>query len=380
MKIVTIVGARPQFIKAAAISRAIAEYNCNAQVGSGCKVITEIIVHTGQHFDDDMSEIFFREMDIPLPNYRMNINSMGHGAMTGQMLEKVENILIQEQPDCVMVYGDTNTTLAGALAAKKLHIAVVHVEAGLRSNNMQMPEEINRILVDRLSDVLFCPTDLAVENLRKEGFENFPVRIVRTGDVMLDTALYYSRFSADNSDIISHLGLENVDCVLCTIHRAENTDDLTRLGSIMEALEEIGRQTTVVLPIHPRTAKCLNLLSEQHSFFGTNLCIIPPVGYFDMIELLKHARIVVTDSGGLQKEAYFFSKPCITLRNETEWSELVDSGCNYLAGADRVVITRMFNELKSKSLDFSSKLYGMGKASDEIINILLSEPSLRGNG
>jgi UDP-N-acetylglucosamine 2-epimerase len=357
MKIVTIVGARPQFIKTAAVSREIARH----------PNINEIIVHTGQHFDQNMSDIFFEEMQIPAPDYHLSINSMNHGAMTGRMLEKIEEVLLKENPDFVMLYGDTNSTLAGALAAKKLHIKLIHVEAGLRSFNMRMPEEINRILTDRISDVLCCPTDKAVENLKQEGFDNFPCKVVKTGDVMQDAALYYREISVTKSNIIRELNLEGKDFVLCTIHRAENTDDICRLSSIFSALNDIASEMKVVLPLHPSTAKILESNNIQIAFKT-----IPPVGYFDMIELLKNTRIVLTDSGGLQKEAFFFTKPCITLRNETEWIELVNNGFNELAGADKEKIIDCFIKMKNKKLDFNSNLnlYGNGQASKNVIETI----------
>lgn len=380
MKIVTVVGARPQFIKVAAVSRAIAKHN--DLLSDGQSPLTEIIVHTGQHFDANMSDIFFEEMEIPRPDYHLEINSMGHGAMTGRMLEKIEEILLEEKPDYVMVYGDTNSTLAGALAAKKLHIKVIHVEAGLRSFNMRMPEEINRILTDRISDILCCPTDTAVNNLTNEGFklschpqitENDP-RIINTGDVMQDAALFYSRFSAAKSTIVNTLELKDKKFVLCTIHRAENTDDESRLRNIFDALLEISSELPVVLPLHPRTQKIaitLGLLpgssGQEHKNKNSKLIIIPPVGYFDMIELLKYAKIVMTDSGGLQKEAYFFKKPCITLRDETEWVELVSAGVNMLTGADKNAITDGYHKLITSDLIFPDEIYGGGKAAEALV-------------
>lgn len=393
MKIVTIVGARPQFIKAAAVSRAIAMHNA---ANDDCRsAIKEIIVHTGQHFDENMSEVFFREMDIPRPDYNLEINSLSHGAMTGRMLEKIEELLLKEKPEYVLVYGDTNSTLAGALAAKKLHIRVVHVEAGLRSFNMRMPEEVNRILTDRISDILCCPTDTAVKNLRDEGFPaaedadrpagaggHQPV-VVNTGDVMLDAALYYSSFSADRSTIIREMGLETGAYVLCTIHRAENTDNPEHLKSIFEALAEIGCDMPLVLPLHPRTHRYLADLNLNHPQLddappagrypatrSQRLKIIAPVGYFDMIELLKKCRFVMTDSGGLQKEAYFFGRPCITLRDETEWVELVECGANVLAGADRERIVSAYHSMNSRRMEYPTDMYGKGQAGSLIVKLL----------
>lgn len=355
-KIVTVIGARPQFIKAAAVSRAI------KKTGG----IREIIVHTGQHFDDNMSSVFFREMEIPQPNYNLQVNSLSHGAMTGRMLEKIEEVLLQEKPDYLMVYGDTNSTVAGALAAKKLGIGVIHVEAGLRSFNMDMPEEINRILTDRISDLLFCPTDNAVENLRNEGFENFKCQIFKVGDVMYDAALYYSSISSKSSDIIPRMKLKRNGFVLCTIHRQENTDHLLNLKNIVCALNSINKEIPVVLPLHPRTRKIMN---QQH--ITPEFEPVDPVGYFDILELLKNCNLVITDSGGMQKEAYFFNKFCITLRKETEWIELVNNHFNVLAGPDEETIKSSFMTFRDKEISQTTNLYGDGNASIKIINSII---------
>ena len=375
MKIVTVIGARPQFIKAAAVSRAIAEHNAATQDPQ--YAIQEVIIHTGQHFDENMSEIFFSEMDIPQPDYRLDVNSLSHGAMTGRMLEKIEEVLLKEEPDWVLVYGDTNSTIAGALAAKKLHIKVAHVEAGLRSFNMRMPEEINRILTDRISDLLFCPTDAAINNLEQEGFCSFSCRIVKSGDVMQDAALFYRDKAADKSIIIEKLGLKAQPFALCTIHRAENTDDPERLRNIFDALEDISREMSVVLPLHPRTRKKLaeagiTVRDPQSTIHHSQFTIhhIDPVGYFDMIQLLENARIVLTDSGGLQKEAFFFAKPCVTLRDETEWIELVEGGYNMLAGADEDNIVASFHSMLQSEPDFYVNLYGQGQATSNIIKAI----------
>ena len=309
MRILTVVGARPQFVKAAAVSRAFLRADN----------IQEIIVHTGQHYDNNMSDVFFEEMDIPRPNYNLQINSSSHGVMTGRMIEGLEELILKEKPDYVLIYGDTNSTLAGAIAASKIHIPIAHVESGLRSFNMRMPEEINRILSDRLSALLFCPTPQAIENLKKEGFENFTSNIVFSGDVMFDAALYYIQKSEESSKIIQRLDLDKERYILSTIHRAENTDDVTNLSTIFNALRELTKESKVVLPMHPRTKK----LIQSHNIDTTGIYIIDPVGYFDMLQLIKNARLIITDSGGLQKEAYFFHKPCITTRNETEWTELI---------------------------------------------------------
>lgn len=351
MKIVTVLGARPQFIKAGTVSREIAKHD-NVQ---------EIIIHTGQHYDQNMSDIFFKEMRIPQPDYHLGIGGKTHGAMTGRMIEKIEEILMAEKPDWVMVYGDTDSTLAGAVAACKLHIKIAHVEAGLRSFNMRMPEEINRILTDRVSTMLFCPTETAVRNLSNEGFEAFPCSIIQCGDVMFDGILYYRQFAKK-----PFLNVEE-NYVLCTIHRAENTDDLSRLSSILSALRTIAKEQQVIIPLHPRTAKII----REHSIDISGLTLIDPVGYLEMVWLIDHCRLVMTDSGGLQKEAYFFAKPCITLREDTEWVELVDAGVNILAGSQTGAIETAYRDSISRQMDFKSIFYGRGNAGQRIINELL---------
>ena len=342
-KIVTILGARPQFVKAAVLSRVIADKG----------EIEEVIIHTGQHYDSNMSDIFFNEMDIPKPKYNLDINGLGHGAMTGQMLEKIEEVLIKEKPNAVVIYGDTNSTIAGALAAKKLDIKVIHIEAGLRSFNMQMPEEINRILTDRISDLLLCPTDTAIQNLKKEGFDNLDIKIVKSGDIMKDAVTFYSNDSAKRSSIIKNLKLENKEFVLATIHRQENTDDLAKLKSIFEGLEDISKEMQVVLPLHPRTKGIL----EAHEL-NYDITFIDPVGYFDMLELLKNCKMVVTDSGGLQKEAFFNKKHCIIARDETEWVELVKNGFARIIGSDREKMLDTYKDFKNSNTDFAIDLYG----------------------
>jgi UDP-GlcNAc3NAcA epimerase len=355
MKIVTILGARPQFIKAGSVSREIKRQKVEG------RRLKEVIVHTGQHFDANMSDIFFDEMKIPKPHYSLNINGLNHGAMTGQMLEKVEEVLLKEKPDWVMVYGDTNSTLAGALAASKLHIKVAHIEAGLRSFNMKMPEEINRILTDRISTILFCPTDSAVENLKNEGFDNFDCKIVKSGDVMQDGAIFYSDL-AKKPDV----SLDN-EYILCTIHRAENTDDEDRLKSIFDALNEIAKEKQIILPLHPRTKNIIKNLKLNID----NLTIIDPIGYLEMVWLIDNSKMIMTDSGGLQKEAFFFKKPCITLRDETEWSELIGHKFNVLVGADYNSILDKYNNFEFNN-DFDIDLFGGGRASEKIIRELLN--------
>ncbi|MBK5283794.1 MAG: UDP-N-acetylglucosamine 2-epimerase (non-hydrolyzing) [Bacteroidia bacterium] len=354
MKILTVVGARPQFIKAAAVSREIKKH-----VG-----LEEIIVHTGQHFDDNMSEIFFREMEIPEPKINLGINDMTNAAMTGKMIIELEKVMSDIKPDVVLIYGDTNSTLAGAIAGRKLHIKLAHVEAGLRSFNMKMQEEINRIVADRISDFLFCPTEDAFNNLRKEGFENFGCKLLNCGDVMFDAALYYSQASAEKSDIIGKLNLK--DYIICTLHRAENTDNNERFTSIIEALNVISQKIPVVLPMHPRTKKII--ASKNLKFYFK---VIEPVGYFDMLELLKHSRLVMTDSGGLQKEAFFFKKFCVTLRDDTEWHQLAEDGYNGIAGSDTEKILLFADEMLNKKLSFSEKYFGNGDASKIIAETLL---------
>lgn len=346
MKIVTVIGARPQFIKAAVVSREIRKHND----------IEEIIIHTGQHFDNNMSDIFFEQLDIPKPDYNLNINGLNHGAMTGQMLEEIEKVLLFRKPNWVLVYGDTNSTLAGALAAKKMHIKVAHIEAGLRSFNMNMPEEINRILTDRISDILFCPTDNAVENLKKEGYENLNTQIANVGDVMLDAAMYYSEKELKPDFVLPN------EFILSTIHRAENTDDSERLFSILEALNGISKKNTIILPLHPRTANVIKKLD----FHIPNIKIIEPVGYLEMIYMLKRCKFVMTDSGGLQKEAFFFKKRCITLRDETEWVELVDSGYNTIVGSNTKKILDAYKKMNNP-IEFNRNLYGNGNSASEIL-------------
>lgn len=357
MKIVTIVGARPQFIKAAALSRAIKKF----------PEITEVIVHTGQHFDQKMSNIFFEEMEIPSPKYNLNINGLNHGAMTGQMLEGVEKILMEEKPDAIVVYGDTNSTLAGSLAAIKLHMPVIHIEAGLRSFNLQMPEEINRILTDRVSKLLCCPTEAAIDNLKKEGFDYYPCKVVKTGDLMEDAARYYAKVASEKSNIIATHNLVSNNFVLGTIHRAENTDNPENLKNMVKALDAINQIMPVIIPLHPRTKKIIENLKISVGFK-----IIEPVGYFDMINLIQNSNLVITDSGGLQKEAFFFRKFCITTREQTEWVELVENGYNFIAGTDEERIVSIFTKLNATEFPKALNLYGNGNAADEICKAILS--------
>ncbi|MFW5990030.1 MAG: non-hydrolyzing UDP-N-acetylglucosamine 2-epimerase [Campylobacterales bacterium] len=348
MKIVTIVGARPQFIKSATLSRHIAKY----------EHIDEVVIHTGQHYDVSMSDLFFKQMDISKPKYHLGVSSTSHAKMTAEMIKKIEDVLIDEKPDLVLLYGDTNSTLAGAITASKLHIKIAHIEAGLRSFDTSMPEEINRIITDRLSSYLFCPTDRAVENLKNEGFDSFDCSIIKSGDIMYDSVLYYKKFAKKPDIEISN------DFIIATIHRPENSDSSENLKNIIDALNHIGKSTQVILPVHPRTKKQLQSFDIKVDFD-----VIEPVGYFEMLWLLENCSRVVTDSGGLQKEAYFFQKPCIVLRNSTEWTELLDIGCSVLVGQDRDRIVVACETLKFSS--DATGLYGNGDASEIIIKEIL---------
>jgi UDP-GlcNAc3NAcA epimerase len=353
MKIITVIGTRPQFIKSVPVSIELKKNK-----------ISEVIINTGQHFDHNMSAIFFDQLGIVEPKYQLKINSLSHGAMTGKMLEKIEEVLIQEKPDFVLVYGDTNSTLAGALAASKLQIKIVHIEAGLRSFNMNMPEEINRIVTDRLSAFLFCPTLVALRNLRKEGFLNHKCKIVNSGDVMLDAVNLFSQI-----EFKSDFGFEN-DFILCTIHRQENTDSERRLKSIFKAINTISEDKKVILPVHPRTRRKLQQYEITQDNFS-NIVLIEPVGYLEMLYLLRKCSFVITDSGGLQKEAFFFKKLCLTLRDETEWIELVEYGFNFVAGANYEEILKNYAKLSSADPNFDINLYGDGKAATRIVTELL---------
>jgi UDP-GlcNAc3NAcA epimerase len=327
-------------------------------VGAG---LTEVLVHTGQHYDLSMSKIFFDELDIPSPNYNLGISNLSHAAMTGRMMEQIEKILINESPDWVLLYGDTNSTLAAALAAAKLHISVAHVEAGLRSFNKRMPEEINRIITDQVSDLLFCPTATAMENLALEGIK---IGVHNVGDVMYDAVLHYGSKSLHESNVLSNLKLKERAYILATCHRQENADDPARMIEIISALADISRDFPVVFPIHPRTRKRLSDLGLESSL--NYLCVIEPVSYLEMIALEQSARLIITDSGGVQKEAYFFGVPCITLRNETEWVETVECGWNFLAGSSDIKIaydTQINFDVGAERPNY----YGDGKAVDRIL-------------
>lgn len=351
-KILTIIGARPQFIKASVVSKAIQQ----------AEALEEVLLHTGQHFDANMSDIFFNQLGIPRPDYQLDINGGSHGDMTGRMLIEIEKVLLKESPDCVLVYGDTNSTLAGALAAAKLHIPVAHIEAGLRSFNMQMPEEINRILTDQISSILFCPTQAAMDNLNNEGFASKPVHVLNTGDVMQDSALFF----AERATRPNGVSLER-DFVLATLHRAENTDNPERLASIVAALNQLHAEVApVVLPLHPRTRGLL----DKHGL-TLEVELIEPVGYLEMIWLLQRASLILTDSGGVQKEAYFFCKPCVTMRDQTEWVELVEQGANELVGADSDRIVAAVKRNIGREIADEQQLYGGGKAALNIVDVIV---------
>lgn len=356
MKILSVVGARPQFIKAAAVSRVL-----RAVPG-----VREVLVHTGQHYDDNMSRVFFEELEIPEPDYHLGIGGGTHGQNTGRMLEAIESVLVKERPDWVLVYGDTDSTLAGALAAVKLHIPVAHVEAGLRSFNRRMPEEINRVLTDHASDVLFAPTETAVRNLLREGIPEDRIHLV--GDVMYDAALYYGVKAERESRILERLGLAPKGYILATVHRAENTDDRERLRVILEALGEVHQEVPVVFPVHPRTRKRAEAFGLGD--YLEKVVALEPVGYLDMVMLEKNARLIVTDSGGVQKEAYFYRVPCVTVREETEWVELLETGWNHLAAPQNAkdLALAILHRIRAEGAEIN--LYGDGRASQRISDSL----------
>jgi UDP-N-acetylglucosamine 2-epimerase len=362
MKIVTIVGARPQFIKAAPVSKAIRDHNEKEKSPR----ITEVLVHTGQHYDHGMSQIFFDELDISEPDLNLGVGSGSHGWQTGQMLVRIEEVLLEEKPDFVVVYGDTNSTLAGALAAVKLHLPVAHVEAGLRSFNREMPEEHNRVVADHCADVLFCPTQTAVDNLAREGITN-GVHLV--GDTMYDAVLQFSSIARERSTILNDLKLEPKAYLLTTVHRPYNTDIPENLQNILSAFAEIGE--VIVFPVHPRTRKKIAELEDRFQNGLTNIKMIEPVGYLDMLVLEENARTILTDSGGMQKEAYFFGVPCITMRPETEWVETVETGWNVVAGANISAIVDGHQQAISSLTTNRPNLYGDGKAAQRILECLI---------
>lgn len=358
MTVLTVVGARPQFIKAAAVSRVIA----------ATEGMDELLVHTGQHYDPGLSDVFFDELEIPAPSHHLGIGSGAHGAQTGQMLAAIEGVLLETTPDWVLVYGDTNSTLAGALAAAKLHIPIAHVEAGLRSFNRRMPEEINRVLTDHASTLLFTPTETADRHLAAEGIPS--TRIRRVGDVMFDVARFFGAKAARESDVLARLSLQPDEFVLATIHRAENTDDPERLRVVFEALGALHAEIPVVLPLHPRTRGVLER-TDRMEWAKERVQFIDPVGYLDMMQLEQHARLVATDSGGVQKEAYFAGTPCVTLRDETEWTELVDLGWNRLAPpTDVASVSALFQEALHAAPGASASPYGDGTSAQQIVSAL----------
>lgn len=356
-KVVSIVGARPQFVKAAVVSRALASAG-----------VSDVLVHTGQHYDFEMSALFFDELELPEPKYNLGIGSGHHGAQTGRMLEAIESVLLRDRPDMVLVYGDTNSTLAGALAAAKLHIPISHVEAGLRSFNRQMPEEINRVLTDHIADVLFAPTAIAMRNLESEGIP--AVRIIRTGDVMHDATLRFAARAEGVSRVLQRLQLQSRTYILATLHRGENTDDPSRLRAIFEGLADVAQQLPVVLPLHPRTRKAIERAQIRAAVLQ-RILVLEPLGYLDMTMLEKHARLIATDSGGVQKEAYFHGVPCVTLRGETEWLESLEGGCNQLVfPMNGEAVAMGIRESLRRNPTFRSGVYGDGHSAVHIANAI----------
>ncbi len=377
IKVITVIGARPQIIKASAISRAIRHNYQDA--------IQEVIIHTGQHYDQNMSEIFFKELQIPKPNYNLNVGSGSHGVQTAQMIEGIEKIIINEKPDCIILYGDTNSTLAGTIAASKINCPVIHIEAGLRSFNKTMPEEINRIMCDHCSTLLFSPTQTGFNNLINEGFNPKNIspftsdnpKIYHCGDIMFDNTLYFSKIATAKSEILQAVNVEKGHFILATIHRDNNTDDNKRLSAIFNSMMDIADSYKIdfVIPLHPRTSKLLdkNIDIEIYNRLQKNnlLKIIEPVSFLDMIELEQHSKLIITDSGGVQKEAYFLKKPCVILRPQTEWIELVEHGSSIIANADYYRIINAVNYLINKS-DFSfPPIFGDGNASEFICNEII---------
>ena len=380
MKLVTIIGARPQIIKAAALSRAIKNHFADK--------IREVIVHTGQHYDDNMSQVFFDELGIPHPDYNLHIGSASHGVQTARMTEGIEDILIKEKPDFIVLYGDTNSTLAGALAAAKIHVPIVHIEAGLRSFNKAMPEEINRIVCDHCSSLLFTPTLAGLDNLKREGFpmdNNGPVtidhpKVYHCGDIMYDNSLHFASIAEEKTDIIQRLTLYDKPFILATIHRDSNTDHPERLSTIFRSILKLSKDCQVVLPLHPRTAKLLKTNLDEDSqrqiFSCPSIKLIPPVSFLEMIALERHAQLVITDSGGVQKEAYFFKKPCIILRPETEWVEIVETGNAILADADEMRIMQAWQHFKDNPPTTFPEIFGDGHAAEFMIDKIISSKLL----
>ncbi len=388
MKLVTIIGARPQIIKAAALSRAIRNHYANQ--------IQEVIVHTGQHYDDNMSQVFFDELQIPRPAYNLHVGSASHGVQTTRMTEGIEALLIKEQPDYIVLYGDTNSTLAGAIAAAKIHVPIVHIEAGLRSFNKSMPEEINRIVCDHCSTLLFTPTKAGLENLKREGFsidEGGPStlrqaqdsgtakptidnpKVYHCGDIMYDNSLYFADIAEEKTDIIKRLALSDQPYILATIHRDSNTDHPERLSAIFRSIIKLSEECQVVLPLHPRTAKLLKTNLDENLqkqiFSCQNIKLIPPVSFLEMIALERHAQLIMTDSGGVQKEAYFFKKPGIILRPETEWVEIVETGNAILADSDEMRIMQAWQHFKDNPPTVFPEIFGDGHAAEFMLEKIL---------
>lgn len=375
LKIVTIVGARPQIIKSAAISRVIKNHFS--------EIVKEIIVHTGQHYDASMSAIFFEELQIPNPDYNLNVGSGTHGEQTAKMIIGIEEILIKEKPKYIVLYGDTNSTLAGAIAASKIEIPVVHIEAGLRSFNKKMPEEINRVLTDNVSTYLFSPTKTGIVNLQNEGFKinnSKPYNadnpgIFNVGDVMYDNTIHFAKIAAQKINILDRLNLIGNEYVLATIHRNNNTDDKNRLVEIFNGLISVSTTLKIVLPLHPRTLKQIDKFFDEklkETIKDCNIIIIPPVSFLEITQLEENAKVIITDSGGVQKEAYFFSKPCIILRSETEWVEIINSGFGVLCDANSKSIKQAFDNFVDTTYLFDN-IYGEGDAALKIMNILIND-------
>ena len=384
MKLVTIIGARPQIIKAAALSRAIKNHFSDR--------IQEVIVHTGQHYDDNMSQVFFDELQIPRPDYNLHVGSASHGVQTARMTEGIEALLIKEQPDFIVLYGDTNSTLAGAIAAAKIHVPIVHIEAGLRSFNKSMPEEINRIVCDHCSTLLFTPTKAGLENLKREGFpveESGPStgsgtavptidnpKVYHCGDIMYDNSLHFADIAEEKTDIIQRLELAGKPFILATIHRDTNTDYPERLSAIFRSIIRLSEECQVVLPLHPRTAKLVKTNLDENLqkqiLNCQNIKLIPPVSFLEMIALERHAQLIMTDSGGVQKEAYFFKKPCIILRPETEWVEIVETGNAILADADERSIMQSWQHFKGNSSTMFPEIFGDGHAAEFMLDKIIS--------
>jgi len=382
IKLLTIIGARPQIIKAAAFSRAVASWNSSH---SDAEHVTEKILHTGQHYDENMSGGFFEELGIPQPDYNLHVGSGNHGSQTAKMIEGIEAVLLDEHFDGVVLYGDTNSTLAGAVAASKIHVPVFHIEAGLRSFNMSMPEEINRIVCDSLSSILFSPTQTGIDNLKNSGFLNSKAvfknkkgQIVRNcGDVMFDNSMYFSAIAEQKSTVLSDNDLQPNNFILATIHRDNNTDNPDRLSSIFKALLDISEQYSqkIVLPVHPRTKKMLPINLDKELFDrlvnSQNVKIIPPASFFDIIVLEKNATLVMTDSGGVQKESFFFETPCVILRPETEWVEIVNAGAGVVTDADYSRIIDAYKLLTGKKVHFPA-LFGDSKAAEHILSDIIN--------